>query len=155
MTLLLPNSQLVARAWLQGITGLPSNAVGMDLPKDATAWADGFIQTLPVGGDRDRDVPVRRPVMQVVCWAANRTGAKPPWGKANQLAEIIACHCDTDGIDAAAPTGRPVTLITGYQAARVQLASVLTEPRPVTNDEARYAGYQFDLLLVWIPVVTP
>jgi hypothetical protein len=129
--------------------------VGQDLPAEATTWVDGFIQVGIVGGDRDRDTPIRRPVFQVTCWAANRSSARPPWGRANQLAEIICSHCDTDSIDYANPTGRPVALNGSYQAARVHGAQPLTEPRQVDGDEARYAGFQFDLLLAWSPVVTP
>ena len=148
---LLPHTELVAVAWLKGITDVPSAAVGTTLPKDATTWLDGYVQVSVVGGSKHRYVPQGQPVMQLDCWAANRGGAKPPWGKANQLAETIAQHC-YGGVNSAAPVQRTVALPAGYQGARVQSAYVLSDPRRVLSDEARYACYSLDLQLFWVAV---
>jgi len=153
MALFLPHTELVAVAWLRGIPGIPSSGVGTTLPRDSSAWPDGFVQvTSGVGGGPHRDVPQHQPVVQVDCWAANPSGSRPPWGRANQLAEIIAAHC-YGGINDAHPVQRRVSLPDSYQDARVQSAIVLTDPRRVEGDEARYACYSIDLQLFWVPVI--
>lgn len=147
----LPHTELVAVAWLKGIPGIPAGAVGTTLPADIKAWPDGFLQISVVGGGKDRYVPQHQPVVQVDCWAANPGGARPPWGKANQLAEIIAAHC-YGGVDDVLPVQRVVTLPDGYQNARVQSAFVATEPRRIPFDEARFARYSLDLQLFWVAI---
>lgn len=146
---LLPSSELVAVAWLTGVSGLPSTAVGTTLPKDTSAWADtGFVQVGVVGGTPDADVPVARPVMDVRCWAVRPGSAKPPWGKANQLAEVIRAACYR-GEDDAEPFQRVVTLPAGYRQARVLSVYWVTEPRRLPSDEARFACYGGDLQIHW------
>lgn len=145
----LANSELVAVAWVRGVPGIPDEGVGTTLPGDATKWPAGFLQISVVGGDKDRDLPIHRPVIQVDAWFANR-GSKPSWGAANQLLELIATHCWVDKVGDPSPAHRPVTLPTGYQRARVQEARVLTDPRRVPADEARYAHYEMDLQLAWV-----
>lgn len=147
----LPHSELVAVAWLKGIPGIPAGAVGTTLPADTSAWLDGFLQVSVVGGSPHRDVPQHQPVVQVDCWAANPSGARPPWGKANQLAERITAHC-YGNVNDALPVQRVVTLPDGYQPARVQSAYVVTEPRRIPADEARFARYSLDLQLFWVAV---
>lgn len=147
-----PNSELVTVAWIKGITGIPSSSVGTTLPGDNTTWAtSGFVQVGVAGGTPDIDLPVARPVMDVRCWAVNPGSARPPWGKANQLAEIIraACYHPQDDDD---PTQRTVTLPAGYQQARVLCAYWVTEPRRIPGDEARYACYGGDLAVHWVAI---
>jgi len=146
-----PHTELVAVAWLKGIPGVPSGAVGTTLPADAGAWPEGFVQVSVVGGSKHRDVPQHEPVLQVDCWAVNPSGAKPPWGRANQLAERICQHC-YGGINDPLPVQRVVTLPDGYQRARVQSAYVVAEPRRITADEARYARYSLGVQLFWVAV---
>lgn len=150
-TLLLPHGELVAVAWVKGIAGVPPSGVGTTLPGDNTTWAaSGFAQVSgPVGGTPDMDVPLHRPVMQVDTWACNLGSAKPPWGKANQLAELIMAGCYGRGDDPE-PAGRLVTLPPGYQNARVLAAYATTQPRRnQIVDNARFARYTFDLQLHW------
>lgn len=147
---LLPTNELVAIAWLKGITDLPTDAIGTTLPA-VDSWADtGFIEVGVVGGSPDRDIPVRRPVLGIQCWAANANSGRPPWGKANQLAEIIAAAC-YGGVDDVVPSQRVVTMhVPGYQQARVTAAYFVTEPRRIPRaDDARYAMYSGDLQMHW------
>lgn len=147
----LPHDELVAVAWLKGVDGVPGSGVGTTLPGDGTTWAaSGFVQVSgPVGGNPGMDVPLHRPVMQVDTWACNLGSAKPPWGKANQLAELIVAGCYGRGDDPA-PAGRTVTLPSGYQNARVLSAYATTVPRRnQLVDDARMARYTFDLQLHW------
>lgn len=155
-TLLLPHAELVMQAWLRGIDGVPSNGVGMALPRDNTAWAtSGFVQIDgSVGGSPAIDNPIYRPVMSVRCWANKPGSSKPPWGKANQLAEIIKIS-GYGAVDAYAPPARVVQLAPGFQNARVMACYALTEPRRVPSDEARFAVYQLDMQLVYVPTTLP
>jgi len=150
VTLHRPNSELVAVAWVRGVPGIPAGAVGTTLPGDSNAWPDGFVQIGVVGGSPGRDVPERRPVLQLDFWAAG--GSRPAWGRANQLAERIVEHCYSSTVSAATPVQRFVALPAGYLGARVQTAEVLREPRRLPADEARYARYSLDLLLTWVEV---
>jgi hypothetical protein len=147
----LSHDELVAVAWLKTVARIPSNSVGTTVPGDNTTWAaSGFIQASgPVGGNSDIDVPLHRPVMQIDTWACNLGSAKPPWGKANQLAALIIDGCYGRGDDPA-PTQRTVILPAGYQDARVLAAYATTRPRRNTIvDDARMARYTFDLALHW------
>lgn len=144
-----PHTELVAVAWLKGVPGVPAGGVGTTLPGDASTWPDGFVQVTGAGGSPNRDVPQRHSVVQLDFWAANR-GAKPAWGRANQLAECIIDHCYDNSVSAATPVQRHVTLPAGYLGARVQTAEALTDPRRMGGDEARYGHYSLDLLLAWV-----
>lgn len=146
-----PHTELVAVAWVRGVPGIPAGGVGTTLPADASTWPEGFVQVSVVGGSPDRDVPTRRSVVQLDCWAANR-GSKPSWGRANQSLEVIAHHCYGNTPSSAVPVQRRVTLPTGYLDARVLTAEVLTDPRRIPSDEARYAHYSMDVLLTWVAV---
>ncbi len=123
----------------------------MALPKDATTWADGFLRVAIAGGRSDRDVPQHRPLIQVDVFVPNRGSGRPPWGKANQLAAQIQAACYPRQDDAN-PAQRTVTLPTGYQRARVQTAEVVTEPRRMVGDDARYAHFSLDLSLTWVAI---
>ena len=146
----LPHSELVAVAWLRSIPSMLASA-GTTLPKEATTWADGFLRVSIAGGRSDRDVPQHSPLLQVDVFFPNRGSGRPPWNKANQLSEQIRAACYPRGDDAN-PTQRTVTLPTGYQQARVQSAEVVTEPRRMLGDDARYALYALDLSLTWVAV---
>lgn len=141
---LLPNTELVAIAWLRGM-GLLN--VGTTLPGDESKWADeGFVQVTTVGGAPDVDIPARRPVVQIDFWAANSNSAKVPWGRANHLAERVY---DATFIDSVSTM---VTLETGanYRQARLMSAYALTEPRRVNDDPSGYARYLMDVQLNWV-----
>jgi hypothetical protein len=148
----LPHDELVAVAWLKGIPGVPATGVGTTLPGDNSTWAaSGYLQVSVVGGSPDRDVPMHRPLIQVDSWAVNVNGAKPPWGKANQLAEVVVA-AGYGRQDDAAPAQRIVTLPANYQQARVHAAYVVMAPRRILEDDARFARYQMDLQMAWSAV---
>ncbi len=152
MTLTLrANTDLVAVAWLGGTVGLTTDMVGSQLPADATTWStNGFVTVRTSGGRPVLDNALRGPVVTVDTWACKPTSSKPPWNKANALAELIvrACYPRTD----AERTNlcRLLTLPSGYPAARVLSAYPVTEPRRNYGDIGDYASFTFDLQLNWV-----
>lgn len=140
-----PTTELVAVAWLMGVSGLPTDMIGPNLPADESKWTNGFVQVMTVGGSPNMYIPVRRPVVSIDFWAGNANGNKAPWGKANALAEIVRDACYEDD------SARPVEISVGeYDDARVMSVYPLTEPRRVPGDAAGYAHYQMDLQLHWV-----
>lgn len=141
----LPTNELVGIHWIKSITGIPTNSVGTTLPADNSTWeASGFIQVQLASGNPDLYTPQNQPVFQVDCWAAKPNSQKPPWGKANNLAEIIkaATYDKTYWGSLALPAT--------HDDARVLGSVAVTEPRRVLGDEARFANYTFDLQLFWV-----
>lgn len=150
MAPLLPTNEIVAVAWLRTLPGVPADKVNTTLP-DSKVWADtGFVQVTLISGAPDMYVPQRQPVLQIGCWAVNPDSQKPPWGKANNLAERIVTVCQPHR---QREVFRP-RLVTPPQFAdvRVQTGHALTEPRRMVPDDARMALYQFDLQLYWVPL---
>lgn len=138
------NSELVAQAWLAGVSGLSGQMVASTLPQDTSKWADsGFVTVHVVGGTPGLYLPVRSPVVQVDCWAVSPSSNKPPWGKAANLAELIDVGCRAQNSE------RRVTLPGNFPEARVLAAYLVTEPRRMYGDAADYAHYMFDLALNW------
>lgn len=149
MTKLHPTSELVAVAWLKTLAALPSSNIATTLPKDSAGWtADGFVQVTAVGGSPNLYVPLNDPVVSVDCWAAAASGSSSPWGKANQLAEIVRAASYVRTAFPVLVTGLPGN----YNNARVHSAWPITEPRRITGDPGSYARYTFDLQLVWTEV---
>ncbi|MFC5947075.1 hypothetical protein ACFQH9_02130 [Pseudonocardia lutea] len=145
-TVLRATNELVAAGWLAGLPELDANMVGPSLPNDNTTWAaSGFVQVTTVGGGPNIYVKVRKPVVQVDCWAVSPSSNKAPWGKANYLAEVIR-----SGADDHPSVPRDVVLPGNYPTARVLTAYLLTEPRKVLGDSSSYARYQFDLQMDWV-----
>lgn len=153
-----PNSELVAVAWIGTVTGMPAGIVATRLPKDATSWeATGFVTIGGpgpdgaagsggiIGGSPDRYVQTRHPVVSVHFWATKVGSAKPPWGDASRLAELVIDGCDDE--DA---MRRILTLPAGYGSARANEAYPLTEPRRIPGDGSGYAHFQMDLQLHWV-----
>lgn len=142
-----PPAELVMKAWLLGISGVDAAGAAADLPRDQESWAaNGFVTYAVIGGALGRDVPMRAPVFQVDCWAVSPSSGKPPWGKANQLAEHIAADCYARPGNA--PQGRRrVALGANYLEALVHAAQVRTEPRRLRSDDGSYARYQMDVQL--------
>jgi len=139
------NTELVAIAWLGGVTGLTSAMVAATLPADNTTWAaSGFVTVRTVGGSPGLYVPMREPVVTLDFWAVKPGSSKPPWYQANALAELV------DAGTRASNAGRPVTLPSGYNAARVFSAYFVNEPRRAYGDAGDYAHYTGDLALHWI-----
>jgi hypothetical protein len=139
------NTELVAAAWLAGVTGLSSGMVASTLPQDNSSWAaSGFVTVRTVGGTPGMYVPLRAPVVSVDTWAVNLNSDKPPWGKANYLAELIDAGCRASNVS------RDLTLLSGYPGARVLSAYLLSEPRRAYGDQGDYAHYVMDLALHWV-----
>lgn len=140
-----PNNELVAVSWAKTLPGLPSQQINTLLPADNSTWtASGFVQVAVAAGQPGMYLPVNAPVIQWTCWAVNPNSGKPPWGKANGLAETLK-----------AATYEPsnygvVTTRSGYEDARVMEAHPVTEPRRVTGDDGRFAGYTLDMQLFWV-----
>lgn len=142
-------TELVAVTWLDGL--FDGDIVATTLPKADSdgnlSWAaSGFVTVATVGGSAHQYYALRSPVVSVDCWAAKKDSARPPWGKAVNLAETIQAGCY------AADIGRPLTLPGDFPAARVLSAYTVTEARRIPSDPASYARYGLDLCLHWIEV---
>jgi hypothetical protein len=149
-----PNSELVAVAWLAGVSGLGSSQVATKLPVDTSVWADDGFVTVGggdgtgggvIGGAPNRYMPLRNPVVSVHCWAVRPGSSRPPWGKAAALAELVVA-----GTYDETRMRRALTLPDGYYLARVNEAYPLTEPRRIPGDPSAYAHFQLDLQLHWV-----
>lgn len=143
-------TDLVAVTWISTIPGLVADGVATQLPADETTWAvNGFVVVpTTIGGTPHRNIPVRRPVVQVECWGTVPGSDKLPWGIPNQLAEQIRA-----GTYDRRTFGRALAIRAGsvtYPAASVKSATCLTEPRRIWSDVGDYAGFTFDLSLVWV-----
>lgn len=126
------------------------------------AWTStGFLTVATVGGSPAIETLQAQPVISVKCWAVNASqpgsgeqvavAAKVPWYRSEELAEYVRVAADAMRRD---PTKILVTLpVAGYEQAVVQSAYMLSEPRPL-QDATGYACHQFDLQLVWIPVIS-
>lgn len=145
--LFLPHAELVIRGWLLAIPGVPAAAA--ELPTDQTTWADrGFITYLGLGGRPIVQSTIRRPTFQLDFWAVNPNSAKQPWGKANQLAEIVRDATEQPG---GTQWGiRGVDLGPSYRAARVLSAQAVTEPRRLFDDAGGVARYSMDVTLTYV-----
>ncbi len=161
MTVLLKaNTELVAIAWLKGVIGLDPNAIGTIVPSDTNAWlSTGFVQVQGIGGAAGngggggggqgapmRYVPVANPVVQINTWANNGTSKKPPWGKANNLIELVRAGTYAENCI------REVVLPGDYPAVRVISAYLIIEPRRLPSDPASFARYASDLQMHWVEV---
>jgi hypothetical protein len=127
-------------------------AVAQNLPK-VSSWpvlsdtVRGFVTVPAVVGGSGRDTPLRVPVMQVECWGAAIDSDRPHYGAAEQLAEDVVFEVYND---AAYP--RTVTQRTGYNAALIQSARLITEPRRLDDPDTGYARYVLDVELAWVEV---
>lgn len=146
---MIPVTDLVAVAFLRTVPGLPVSNISTTLPKDVSAWADGFVQAVGTGGTPGLYVPLDASVVNISCWATNVGSGKPPWGKANQLAALIKQECLNH---AAFPKTLDMTSFGDYTPARVHTTYFLTEPRRIPSDEGSYARYDGDLQINWTPL---
>lgn len=152
-----PTTELVAVSWIGSCDGLSAQMVATTLPSDTNAdgsiasWVStGFITVAVVGGAPDPMLPVKRTVIQADCWATVPGSNKPPWFKANALAEAIryACWSRTN-------IPRPLTITANgvsYPSAVVLSAYLATEPRRIYSDAADYSRYSMDVALTWVTV---
>lgn len=148
---LFANTELVAQALLAEANFLGTgDYVGTTLPiadKDGNnSWlATGFVVVRALGGTASGEVAMNQPIVSVDCFASPKSGGgKPPWGKANNLAEQIRHGCRLT---------RPhrVILPGSFPQAIVFTAMLVTEPRRIA-DAASYARYTFDMQVNWGPV---
>lgn len=141
-----PTNELVAIAWLsQRVPELNAGMVATSLPADTSTWADlGFVQVqaLP-GGAPDIDLPIRKPLLQVDTWAVSPSSAKPPWAKANHIAELIRLAVEAQVYSS------PVTLPGEYLDAVVLGVRLESEPLRMPGDPSGYARFTFDLAIDW------
>lgn len=140
-------SELVAVAFIKTMSGIATNGmVATQLPEDNTSWAaSGFIRCGPVvGGSPALYVPIRKPVIQVTCYAVNPNTMFPDWGKAEELANLIV-----EGSYDMSRLHKALTVRSGVSDALVMNATVLTEPNRIPNDVGAYASYVLDLELTW------
>lgn len=139
---LIPTTDLVATNWVKS-NGF--GAVGTQLPEDNTSWAaSGFIVVTVVAGTPSIYTRLARPVVQFDCWANNTASAKAPWGKANQLAEMVK-----DWAWNVPNQGQKLTIGGSYQDARLLSAYVMSEPRRLHDPNTSYAHYTFDVFMPW------
>lgn len=146
-TLLHPNSEAVAVAWLSGL--LPVG-VATTLPKLAS-WpvysgtVKGFATVSIVGG-RTFDTGLRMPVVSVGTWAAVEGSDNPQWQAAMQLAELVLVPAFAlfESV-----TVRPSVK---YDLARVQSVRLNAEPRRVPDPDASMAHIETELILAWTEV---
>jgi hypothetical protein len=145
MPTLRANAELVAVTWLKGVEGLGPGMVGTTLPKDVTTWAEtGFVTVRVTGGAPGVYVPMRQSVLTVDTWALSPNSAKPPWGLANNLVELVEAGCRAPG------AARNVTLPGEFPTARVEATWALSEPRRAYGDQGGYAHYVLDLQMAWV-----
>jgi hypothetical protein len=151
---LLANAELVCVAYLRAIVAAYDVGVGTTLqgPDDngVLSWGKtGFVQAVVVGGTPNGTVPIRRPVLSLDFWAVNVDGSRPPWGRANAIAEVCV-----QAAYAFAPydTHRAVALPSGYPSAYVSEFSILGEPERRPADPANYAHYGCQVQMSWVPL---
>lgn len=143
-----PNSDLVAQQWLsQRVPGIIAAQVAATLPTVSAWLAEGFVTVTSIPGTQPNlYVPIRKPIFQVDCWGAQGTAtAKPDWGKANRLAELIRLATEAD------LSGQPLDLGPIYTDVRVQAAMLVAEPSRVDGDPSGYAHVTLDLGIDWVP----
>lgn len=151
---LLATSELVAITWIGSVPHLSTQMVATQLPADVNpdgtvaSWVQtGFVTVSVVGGSPNIYLPVKKPVIQVDCWATRPGSNKPPWGQANVLAETIRyATLQRTGFN------RPLTLAVNgvsYPGAVVTSAYFATEFRRIYDDQADYARYQADMQISW------
>lgn len=149
--MLLPTTELVAIAWLKGVSGIPANSVATRLPADISTWTDtGFVQCQAITGATapDKDSPLNNPVVQVdTWWCAPSPSKQPPWNKANNLMELVRAGTYTENML------RTVSLPSGYPSARVLSVYLVTEPRRMNDDDSSYARFSADMKIHWVTLV--
>jgi hypothetical protein len=144
-----PTPELVAKAWILGISGVPSGKVATSLPEDRSTWPAGFVVAMSLGGEPELHVKKRRSVLDITCWYPAKEGSnRPAWNKAAQLAETVF----DAGYDAALTVQRLLqTLPTLYNDARV-LSFMPQEPEKRGADEDGNAAFGFEAEMHWIEV---
>lgn len=144
-----PTAELVAQAWLATIPGITSGMVATVLPAKATSWeSTGFLVVATAGGNSELDIPVHRSLVQVdvACFTAD--SQRPPWGRADQLAQRVADACY-----GATSRAAQLTLTAGPSTGRATLFSawLSSEPQRLYGDDGSIARKRLDVMLAWKP----
>lgn len=139
----------VALGWAAAIFN-PS-MVGQQLPEDNTTWAASGFVTASISPGLGPHMYYRfdRPVVSFQCWAVNADTGRPPWGRAQNLAETIRVQ----GTYANQPVS--VTVEDASENARVLSSYLVSEPRKVFGDLGDYAAYVVDVQLFWVATPKP
>jgi hypothetical protein len=140
----LPNSEIVAVAWLKSAVSFLENRVATALPTGDEWSGKTFVTVAVVGGTPDNYVGWRRPVVSLDFWAASVDSGRPLWNLAAQAAEQTR-----EAILDHGTVGRPVALPAAYSPARVESMVMRTEPTRVRGDVANYAHYTMDVEFMW------
>lgn len=144
-----PTSELVAKAWILGIAGVPSGKVATSLPEDRSTWPAGFVVATALDGNPQLHVKKREIVIDVSCWYPAKEGSnRPPWNKAAQLAEIVF---DAGYDDVLTVQRLLTTMPVDYNQARV-LSFMPSEVQKRGEDEAGNAAFGFEAEMHWIEV---
>lgn len=142
-----PSNATVAAAWARSL-GLPA---GEHLPAEVKDWeTTGFVDThLVVGGFPEKNVPIRRPVIQFSCYAARRPQSKKPnWGLANSLASRL--------VDAVYAEELPTIELPAYlRPVYIAYLAVLLEPREAPETVTDLARIDVDIQIGWITREVP
>lgn len=143
-----PSVELVTCAWLATLPGVTSGMVASTLPKlaDSDWTSTGFLTVTPAGGVPDVYVPTRASLVQVNSWAAKKNAQRPPWGQANELAEVVVAGCWDRG------QHRDLTVKSGYNRARVFAVQATMDPQRIYSDESSYASYRVDVRIDWCEI---
>lgn len=146
---LFPTSDLVAKAWILGIPGVPAGKVASSLPEDRATWQQGFVVAVSLDGTPRLHVKKREVVLDVTCWYPAKEGSgKPPWNHAAQLAEIVF---DAGYQDPLTVQRLLTSMPAAYDNARV-LAWMPGEVEKRGNDAAGNAAFGFECEMHWIAV---
>ena len=146
---LFPTSELVAKAWILGLPGVPSGAVASTLPEDTAVWPVGFVQVVSITGSPSLHVKKRQVVLDITCWYQPKPGSnRTPWNKAAELAEKVF---DGGYADPLVVQRLLTTLPAVYDNARV-MAFMPGEVEKRGQDEAGNAAFGFEAEMHWIAV---
>lgn len=142
-----PTSELAGIAWVQSIHGLTADVVATQLPDESQWLANGAVVLRVIGGSPAVYLPVAAPVFQLDFYASKEASDKPPWGRANLLAEQVRAGChdqlNFSRVLNLSSNGKPCG------TAVAEDATLLTEPRRGYADRADWALYTADLRLTW------
>lgn len=146
---LFPTSELVAKAWILGIPGIPSGKAASTLPTNRATFPEGFVTAVALPGSPQRHVKKREAILDVMCWFPPKEGSnKPPWYKAAQLAEIVF----NAGYEEVLTVQRTLTdMPAEYNYARV-LAWMPGEPEKRGQDSSGNAAFGMNVEMHWIEV---
>jgi hypothetical protein len=142
----LPNSTVVAKAWLYAI-GFDPDRVANELPRRDN-WPgpiDGFVTVLPLVSNGESYVPLQHPVIQFDCWGAfGGSTKKPNHGVANDLAERIRAAAEST-MWADVPE---VALPSEVMPVWLSSIDIIRGVQRIPDDH--YAHYSLDVHIGWI-----